>query len=149
MKVLAQNKKAYFDYQILEKFEAGISLIGQEVKAIKTGRISLKGSYALLKRGEVFLLGCNIPPYQPQNAPKDYNPERPRKLLLTNKEIKELIGKTKEKGLTLVPLRVYTKNGFIKVELGLAKGKKRIDKRETIKKREAERRIKRALSKKL
>ena len=145
MKILSENKKAYFDYEILEKFEAGIALIGQEVKSIKSGRINLAGSYVVLKNSEVFLIGCNIPPYQPKNAPPDYNPERSRKLLLKKSEIKYLIGKTKQKGLTLVPLRVYTKRGKIKLEFGIARGKKKIDKRELIKKREVEREIKREL----
>ena len=141
MKTLAENKKAYFNYRILEKFEAGIALIGQEVKSIKNGRINLAGSYVVLKDEEVFLAGCNIPPYQPKNAPPDYNPERPRKLLLKKTEIKYLIGKTKQKGLTLIPLRVYTKRGKIKLEFGIAKGLKKIDKRELIKNRETEREI--------
>lgn len=145
MKVLVKNKKAYFNYQILEKFEAGISLIGQEVKSIKLGRISLFGSYVVLRDEEVYLIGANIPPYQPKNAPSDYSPERPRKLLLKKSEIKYLIGKTKQKGLTLVPLKMYTKRGKIKLEFGLAKGKRLIDKREKIKKREFEREKERLL----
>ncbi len=145
MPVLAKNKKAYFDYEILEKFEAGISLIGQEVKSIKMGRISLKGSYVVLKNEEIFLIGCHIPAYQPKNAPPDYDPERSRKLLLKKKEIRSLIGKTKQKGLTLIPLKVYTKRGKIKVEIALVKGKRKIDKREIIRKREIEREIRKAL----
>ena len=145
MSVLSENKKAYFTYQILEKFEAGIVLIGQEVKAIKTGRINLAGSYVVIKNEEVYLIGCHIPPYQPKNAPPDYNPERSRKLLLRKKEIKYLIGKSKQKSLTLVPLRVYTKKGKIKLEFGLTKGRKKEDKRETIKKRETNREIEREL----
>lgn len=145
MAVLVENKKAYFNYQILEKLEAGISLIGQEVKSIKSGRISLAGSYVVLHEEEVFLIGANIPPYQPKNAPSDYNPERPRKLLLKKSEIKYLIGKSKQKGLTLVPLRMYTKKGKIKLEFGLAKGKKKFDKRELIKKREIEKEIRQTL----
>ena len=145
MKVLAENKKAYFTYKILEKFEAGMVLIGQEVKSIRSGRISLKGSYVVFKGEELFLIGANIPPYQPKNAPANYNPERPRKLLLNKSEIKRLIGKTKEKGLTLIPLKVYTKNARIKLEFGIGKGKKKADKRELIKKREAEREMRRAL----
>lgn len=147
MKLLAKNKRAYFDYEILEKFEAGISLIGQEVKSIKSGRASLKGTYVMLKKEGVFLVGCHVPAYQPKNAPPDYNPERARKLLLRKSEIKSLIGKTKMKGLTLVPLIIYTKRGKIKLEIALAKGKRKADKRELIKKREAEREIKRALKK--
>lgn len=145
MKVFAENRKAYFNYQILEKFEAGISLIGQEVKAIKLGRINLAGSYVVLKNEEVYLIGANVPPYQPKNAPPDYNPERSRKLLLRKVEIKQLIGKVKEKGLTLVPLKVYTKRGKIKLEFGIAKGRKGKDKRELIKKRETDREMKREL----
>ncbi len=146
VKTLAQNKKAFFDYKILEKFQAGISLLGHEVKAIKTGRISILGAYVVLKSGQVFLVNANIPPYQPKNTPKDYNPKRDRRLLLRKKEIKNLIGKKKELGLTLIPLKVYTVRGLIKIEIGLAKGKKKFDKRETIKKRDAEMKIKRAMS---
>jgi len=146
MKPLAENRKAYYNYQILEKLEAGISLIGQEVQSIKLGRISLAGSYVVLREEEVFLIGANIPPYQPKNAPPDYNPERTRKLLLRKAEIKHLIGKTKEKGLTLVPLKVYSKLGKIKIEFGIARGKRKSDKREVIKKREAEREMKRELN---
>ena len=149
MRVLAENKKAYFNYQILEKFEAGISLIGQEVKSIKSGRINLAGSYVVLKDSEVFLIGANIPPYQPKNAPPDYRPERSRKLLLKKSEIKYLIGKVKQRGLTLVPLKVYTKRGRIKLEFGVAKGKKKVDKRELIKKREFEREKERFLKREI
>jgi SsrA-binding protein len=146
MRILAENKKAYFNYEILEKFEAGISLIGQEVKSLKTRGVNLAGNYVILKGEEVFWVGANIPPYQPKNAPPDYNPERSRKLLLKKSEIKYLIGKSKQKGLTLVPLKLYTtKSGKIKLEFALARGKKKIDKRELIKKREIEREIRRAL----
>ncbi len=145
MKVLAKNKKAYYKYEILEKFEAGIVLIGQEVKSIKSGRINLAGSYVVLKNNEIYLIGSHVPPYQPKNAPPDYSPERSRKLLLKKSEIKYLIGKSKQKGLTLVPLRVYTRRRKIKIEFAIAKGKKKVDKRELIKKREIEREIKREL----
>lgn len=145
MAVLAENKKAYFNYNILEKFEAGISLVGQEVKSLKTRGVNLAGSYVIIKNEELFWVGAKIPPYQPKNAPSDYAPERSRKLLLRKKEIKRLIGKSKEKGLTLIPLRVYTKNTKIKLEFGTAKGRKKIDKRELIKKREIERSIEREL----
>jgi len=151
VKVVATNKKAFINYQILEKFEAGISLIGQEVKSIKSGRINLAGSYVVLrgvtKSGlpEPYLVGAKIPPYQPRNAPPDYNPERSRKLLLKKSEIKSLIGKTRQKGLTLIPLRVYTKRGQIKLGFGVAKGLRKVDKRELIRKREIERRIQREL----
>jgi SsrA-binding protein len=149
MKEITKNKKAYFNYEILEKLVAGISLLGLEVKSIKSGRISLKATYVVLRNEEAFLIGANIPPYQPKNTPKDYNPERSRKLLLKKSEIKYLIGKTKQKGLTIVPLRVYNIRGKIKLEIGLAKGKKKFDKRRVIKKRESEREIRRALKEKI
>ncbi len=149
MRTIIENKKAYFNYQILEKFEAGISLIGQEVKSIKSGRINLAGSYVVLKDSEVFLIGANIPPYQPKNAPPDYHPERSRKLLLKKSEIKYLIGKVRQRGLTLVPLKVYTKRGKIKLEFGVTRGKKKVDKRELIKKREFEREKERFLKREI
>lgn len=147
MKIVAKNKKAYFNYEILEKFEAGISLIGQEVKSIKMGKMNLIGSYVVLRNKEVFLIGAKVPAYQPKNAPKDYNPQRTRKLLLRKSEIKYLIGKSRQKGLTMIPLMIYTRKGKIKIEFALAKGKTKIDKRETIKKREGEREIRRAMRK--
>jgi len=145
MKVLADNKKAYYNYEILEKFEAGISLVGQEVKSLKTRGVNLAGSYVVIKNNEVFWIGAKIPAYQPKNAPSNYNPERSRKLLLRKKEIKHLIGKAKQKGLTLIPLRIYTKDGKIKLEFGIGKGLKKLDKRELIKKRGVEREIQKAL----
>ncbi len=147
MKEISRNKKAYFNYEILERFEAGISLNGQEVKSIKSGRINLAGAYVVIRGGEAYLLGANVPPYQPKNAPADYNPERSRKLLLKKAEINYLIGKTKQKGLTTIPLRVYNIRGKIKLEFGLGKGKREIDKRETIRKRETEREIRRVFRK--
>jgi len=147
MKEVARNKRAYFDYEILEKFEAGISLLGREVKSVKSGRINLAGSYAILRGGEVWLVGADIPPYQPRNAPQDYDSQRTRKLLLTEKEIKTLMGEIKGTSLTLVPLRSYIKGRLIKVELGLGKGRKKTDKRELIKKRETEREMRRTLRK--
>ena len=146
MVTLAENKKAYYSYTILEKFEAGISLIGQEVKSLKTRGVNLAGNYIILKDEEVFWVGANIAPYQPKNAPPDYNPERSRKLLLKKSEIKYLIGKSKQKSLTLIPLKLYTtRSGKIKLEFALARGKKKFDKREQIKKREVERKIERVL----
>ena len=145
MKTLSVNKRATYDYEILEKYEAGISLLGCEVKSIKTGHISLKGSYVVIKNNEVYLLNAFIPPYQIKNTPSDYDPRRSRKLLLHKSEIKSLIGKIKQKGLTLVPIKLYTKRGKIKLEFALAKGKKKVDKREKIKKREVERKMRRAL----
>ncbi len=144
MKILSDNKKAYFEYDITDKFEAGIVLNGQEVKSIKSGNINLKGSYVVPKNDEIYLIGCHIPPYQPKNV-EDYSPERPRKLLLNKKEINRLIGSSKEKGLTLIPLKVYTRKGFIKIEVGVARGKKRADKRESIKKRDIDRDLQRSL----
>jgi SsrA-binding protein len=145
MKVLAENKKAYFNYEILEKFEAGISLIGQEVKSIKTKGVNLAGSYVVVKDEEVFWIGAKIPPYQPKNAPSDYNPERSRKLLLKKSEIQYLIGKSQQKGLTLIPLKVYNKKGKIKLEFGISKGKKEFNKKELIKERQINREIEREL----
>ena len=147
MGVLAQNKKVYHDYDILEKFEAGIILIGQEVKSIKKGSMSLKGSYVVPRNNELFLIGCHIPPYQPKNV-TNYIPERSRKLLLNKKEIKHLIGKSKEKNLTLIPLKVYTVKGFIKIEIAIGKGKKKFDKREVLKKRDIDARLKQSLKNK-
>ncbi len=139
--VISTNKRAYFDYQILETYEAGIELMGFEVKAIKTGRINLAGSYAIVKNNQLWLLNADVPPYQPKNTPADYAPKRTRRLLLKKKEIKNLIGQTKQKNLTLVPLKVYAKNGRIKIEIGLVKSRKKFDKRELIKKREVQRQI--------
>ena len=146
MKVYSENKKAGFDYEILEKFEAGMVLFGQEVKSIKTGHINLSGSYITLASGEPFLVGVKIPPYQPNNAGADYNEERQKKLLLNKKEIDYLIGKTKVKGFSLIPLKIYENNGRVKLEFGLARGKKKYDKKEKIKKRDVEREINRELS---
>lgn len=145
MKPLAENRKAFFDYEILEKLEAGIVLLGTEVKSIKGGHINLAGSYIVPKDNEFFLINANVPPYQPKNAPKDYDPMRSRKILLQKKEINYLLGKNKQKGLTLLPINVYTKGGKIKLEFALAQGKRKVDKRETIKKREVEREIGRNL----
>ena len=145
MPTLATNPRAKYDYHILETYEAGLVLTGYEVKAIKTGLISLKGSYVAIKNEEVWLINAFIPPYQPKNTPADYQPDRTRKLLLNKKEIKGLIGRSKQKGLTLIPLRVYTKKERIKLEFGIAKGLRKIDKRELIKKRAVEREIQREL----
>jgi len=146
MKVFSENKKGYFDYNILEKFEAGVVLFGQEVKSIKTGHINLSGSYVALKGGEPYLVGVKVPPYQPNNAGADYNESRQRKLLLNKKEINYLLGKSAQKGFSLIPLKIYEKHGRIKLEFGLAKGKKKFDKKEKIKKRDIEREVNRELS---
>lgn len=139
MSTLSENKKAYHDYEILKKFEAGISLNGQEVKSIRLGRANIKGAYITFSGGEAFLTGATIPPYQPKNAPQNYNDKRERKLLLKKKELKYLIGKEKEKGLTFIPLKIYTKGRIIKLELAIARGKKKKDIREAIKKKDFDR----------
>jgi len=135
---IAENRKAFHDFHLLETFEAGIVLLGTEVKAIREGRVNLRDSYARVEDGEVFLYNVNISPYSHRGY-ADHEPLRRRKLLLHRDEIRKLIGKTVEKGMTLVPVRLYYKNGRVKVAVSLAKGKKDYDKRETIKRREAER----------
>lgn len=144
-KVVATNRKAYHDYFIEEKFEAGIMLTGTEVKSLREGRANLQDSYASVKDGEAFLHHCHISPYSHGNL-MNHDPIRVRKLLLHKKEIHKLLGKTQQKGLTLVPLRIYfSERGKAKVELGLAKGKKLHDRRDTIKAREACREVERAI----
>ena len=137
-KLLATNRKAFHEYFILDKLEAGIALLGTEVKSIREARINLKESYAAIKEGEAYLFNCHISPYSHGNR-ENHDPLRRRKLLLHSREIRKLIGKTQEKGLTLVPLRVYLKRGRIKVELGVARGKKLYDKRETERRKETDR----------
>ena len=148
MPTFAYNRKATFDYEILETYEAGLILFGYEVKAIKTGHLSLVGAYAIIRGNEAYLINAYIPPYQPKNTPADYDPYRSRKLLLHKSEIASLIGKTKQKGLTLVPLKVYTKHGKLKLEFVLARGKKKFDKRDKIIERETKRKIDRAIREK-
>ncbi len=145
MQTFADNKKALFDYQVLETFQAGIVLTGQEVKSIRNGRMNLRGSFVVEQNEEIFLLNASIPPYQPKNTPADYDPQRTRKLLLKKSEIKSIIGKSHQKGLTMIPLKVYNDGNKIKVEFGIARGKRTIDKREKIKRRETDREILRAL----
>jgi SsrA-binding protein len=147
MAELSSNKQAFFDYEILEKFEAGLILYGFEVKSVKLGRASLRSSFIFFKNGEAYLNNANIPNYQALNTPKSYDPNRIRKILLNKKEIVELYNTTQEKGLTLIPLRLYTKGDKIKVEVALAKGKKKFDKRESIKKKDIKREIDRATKK--
>lgn len=142
---LAVNKRLYFDYEVLETYEAGMELRGFEVKAIKSGRMSLAGSFAVIRGNEAFLLNAVISPYQAANTPAGYEPERTRRLLLKKSEIQELIGKTAQKGLTLVPLKAYTKRSRVKILIGLCRHKKQHDKRETIKKRESNREIARVM----
>lgn len=138
VKNIATNRRARHEYQIEEVFEAGISLQGSEVKSLRGGKASLQDAYAVVRNDEVFLMGVHIPPY-PQASMQNHEPTRMRKLLLHRAEIKRLIGKTAERGLTLVPLRVYFKGNKVKVEIALARGKRTYDKRQTIAKREAER----------
>ncbi len=138
----AENRKARFNYEILEKYEAGIELLGTEVKSARGGQMSLEGAFVIVRGGEVFLINANIPPYQIKNAPKNYDPLRNRKLLLTKKEIVKLAWNEK-KSLTIVPISVYNKNRKIKIEIALVKGKKKFDKRETLKKRDTDREIRR------
>jgi SsrA-binding protein len=135
---VAENRKAFHDYHLLETFEAGIALLGTEVKAIREGRVNLRDSYARVEDGEVFLYNVNISPYSHRGY-VDHEPLRARKLLLHREEIRKLIGKTVERGMTLVPVRMYFKKGRVKVAISLAKGKKDYDKRETIKRREVDR----------
>jgi len=142
---LIQNKKAYFDYEILEKTEAGIELLGFEVKSLKKGQGSLEGSHITIRGNEAFIINMQIPPYQPANTPKDYDPLRNRRLLLTKKEISSLLEEEKQKGLTIIPLSVYNKGRKLKLEIAVVRGKKKYDKRETIKKRDTDREIRRTL----
>lgn len=142
--VLAQNKKARHDYNILETIEAGLVLTGTEIKSVRASRINLKDGYAQIHNGEAWLMNVHISEYDQGNR-FNHDPLRPRKLLLHKKQINELAGKTSQQGITIVPLKVYLKNGFAKVLLGVAKGKHEYDKRETIKRRDQEREIRRTL----
>lgn len=142
---LVENKKARFDYEKLERFEAGIELLGTETKAVKMGRGTLEGSRVIVRGGEAFLVGANIPAYQPANAPSGYDPERTRRLLLKKAEIKRLGGLESQKGLTLIPISLYNKGNRVKVDVALVRHLKKHDKREKLKKRDAEREIRRTL----
>jgi SsrA-binding protein len=142
-KVVAQNKKAYHDYYIEETYEAGIVLQGTEIKSIRAGKVNLKDSYARIQNGEMHLLNMHVSPYEQGNR-FNHDPLRQRKLLLHKREINKLFGETREAGYALIPLKIYLKNGFAKVLLGLAKGKKNYDKREVLKQKEAKRDIERA-----
>lgn len=143
IKQVVTNKKAFHDYFILERIEAGIVLLGTEVKSLRQGHANLKDSYARISEGEVYLIDCHISPY-PCGGYFNHEPKRPRKLLLKKKEIKKFLGKMTEKGMTLIPIRIYFKNGLAKVEIGIAKGKKQYDKREAFRKKEEKREIERA-----
>ena len=147
MSVLAYNKRANFDYDIQEIYDAGLVLLGYEVKSIKTGHISLKGSFVTFKKArgknlpEAYLTNAHIPLYKFAGDRPGYDPIRPRKLLLKKQEIKYLMGKKDEQGLTLIPIKIYTKRSFVKLEFGVGKGRKKYDKREVIKKRELDREV--------
>lgn len=143
MKTIASNRRAAFDYDFLEKIEAGIELFGFEAKSVFNGRVNITGAYVHIQGEEAWLLNAEIPPHQPKNAPVDYDPRRPRRLLLKKREIKYLTGKAKEKKVSLIPLKIYEKKGIIKLEIGVGKARKKVDKRDLIKKREIEREIRR------
>lgn len=138
IKQICANRKARYDYHLLETFEAGLVLVGTEVKSLRAGKANLKDSYGRIEGGEVWLVGVHISPYE-QGTHGNHDPERPRKLLLSRREIKRLTGKLQEQGLTLVPLRLYFKGGWVKVELALAKGKRKYDKRETLRRKDQKR----------
>jgi len=145
-RIVATNKKAYHDYFIQETYEAGISLLGTEVKSLRQGKVSLRDSYVIIRDNEAFLLNCHISPYTHGNI-QNHDPLRTRKLLLHRKEINRLFGALTQKGLTIIPLKVYFKDGKAKVEIGLAKGKRKYEKREAIKRKEARREVERYLRK--
>jgi len=145
MKLLSENRKAKFEYDVLETYEAGIALTGQEVKSIKAGKANLTGSFVTVKPNGASILNAQIPPYQPKNAPSDYKLSRTRRLLLHKKELRYLLGKSKEGNLTIIPLSLYNKKRHIKVLIGLARHRKKHDKREIIKKRDTEREVRRIL----
>ncbi len=145
IKLISKNRQAFFLYEILETYEAGISLLGSEVKSIRAGRINLKDGYIFIRNNEALLTNVHISPYQACGSYFNHDPLRTRKLLLHKQEINKLIGKVQEKGLTLVPIKMYFKGSLIKIEIGLGKGKKLHDKRETVKRRDDQREMSRAM----
>lgn len=145
MFLLLENRKARFNYELTRSLEAGVELLGFEVKALRQKMGSLEGAYAIVRGNEVFLVNMHIPPYQPANTPQGYDSRRARRLLLTKKEIAELAGAESKKGLTIVPVSVYAKGRKVKVELAVARGKKKYDKRETLRRRDVEREMRRSL----
>jgi SsrA-binding protein len=147
MATLIQNKKIRLDYEIMKTFEAGVELFGYEVKSLKGKQGNLEGSHITVRGGEVFVIGMSIPPYQQANTPTSYEPERNRKLLLTKKEIGLLADSESKKGLTIVPISVYNKARKLKLEIAIVRGKKKHDKRETLKARDAKRDIDREIKK--
>lgn len=142
---LIEHKKARLNYEILEEFEAGLELLGGEVKSIRAGQCKLEGSHVVVRNGEAYLVGASIPPYQAANAKKGYDPERTRRLLLTKKEIAEISTYEGQKGLTIVPLKVYTKGRNLKLLIAAARGRKAYDKRAVLKERDSKREIDRSL----
>ena len=145
MKTFARHKRASFDFELGKEYEAGIALRGFEVKAIRRGAAKLEGAHVVVRGGEAFLVGADIPPFQPSNTPPDYDPGRARRLLLSKKEIRETAALEARKGYTLIPTRLYEKSGKIKLAFSGARGKKQYDKRETLKKKEVAREVARAL----
>lgn len=141
MKIYCDNPKIWFDYEIQEKLEVGMVLAGHEVKSVKNGKVSLRGSFVKIISAEAWLVGAIISPYQTGNISPEYDPQKTRKLLLKKSELNYLIGKAQEKGFSILPLKLYDQHGLIKLEIGIGRGKKKYDKRETIKKRETERKI--------
>ena len=144
-KIVSDNRQARFQYEILETYEAGIELVGTEVKSIREGKVNLRDGFALIRDGEVMLLNVHISPHRTASQFFNHDPRRSRKLLLHRAEIRKLLGRVEQQGLTLVPLKMYMKRGWVKVDIGLARGKKLYDKREDIKKRDDQRDMQRAL----
>jgi len=142
---LVEHKKARFDYEVLEEYEAGIELLGHEVKSLRAHHGKLEGSHVIVRGGEAYITGMSVPPYQPKNTPKEYDPARTRKLLLTKKEIAALAVFEGQKGLTIIPLSVYNKKSKLKVRIAVARGRKKYDKRAVLKQRDTEREIRRTL----
>lgn len=140
---LPGNKRATFDFELLERFEAGVSLLGTEVKSLRAGQGKLDGAHVVIRGGEAFLVGASIPAFQVKNTRKDYEPERARKLLLTEKEIKELETKSESQGLTIVPIKWHNKGPKLKLEIAIARGKKKADKRQSIQKKDVKRDLER------
>ncbi|MEZ4200262.1 MAG: SsrA-binding protein SmpB [Candidatus Paceibacterota bacterium] len=145
MTTYIESKRARFDYELLETFEAGISLLGSEVKSVRHKLGKLDGAHVVVRGNEAFLVGASIPAWQPANTTEDYDPERTRTLLLSQKELTKLHTESEKKGLTLIPIRLYNSGRFLKLELAIARGKKQFDKRETLKKRDTDRDLKREL----
>ena len=145
---MIENKKARLNYEILDEYEAGIELLGHEVKSVRGGQGKLEGSHVVIRGGEAYIVGMHIPPYQPSNTPAGYDPARTRRLLLTKRELGALSNQESQKGLTIVPLRVYNKGRNLKVLVAVARGRKKYDKREVLKKRDADREIERTLKNK-